>query len=370
MKTFSSVFDKYNWENIKQKISQKSDIDVKKALLTNNRDTEDFIALISPSAEQYIEHMAQLSSIATQARFGKTMQMYIPLYLSNYCINSCVYCGFNRNNKINRRILSYAEIEQECKIIKEMGFDNVLLCAGESAEKASFEYLCKALSIARNYFSVVSMEVQPLDTEQYRQLIQEGLYSVYIYQETYNKEKYKIYHQNCSKADFYYRLEVPDRLGEAGINKMGLGFLIGLDDWRTESVFIVEHIKYLEKKYWKTRYSVSFPRLRPFGNVFVPQVMITEKELIQLITAFRLYNNEIDIALSTRERAKFRDNALKIGITTISAGSKTNPGSYFASYDADTQFDVCDIRSPKEIAEKIKNLGYEVVWKDWFQIFH
>lgn len=368
MKTFSFIYDKLNWEEIKEKIYKKTDADVKRALASYNRNIDDFMALISPAGEQHIEYMTQISNKLTQQRFGKIIQLYIPLYLSNYCVNSCVYCGFNRNNNIKRISLTYDEIEQECKVIKEQGFDNVLLVSGESSEKANFNYLINALSIARKYFSAVLMEVQPLNTNQYLQLVKEGLYGVYIYQETYNKEKYKIYHQDCLKADFYYRLETPDRLGEATINKIGLGFLIGLDDWRTESVFMAIHIKYLEKKYWKTRYSVSFPRLRPYGNRFIPKVNITEKELIQLITAFRLFNTELEIALSTRESPKFRDNAIKIGVTNLSAGSKTNPGGYTISCDTDNQFDVHDNRSQKEIAERIKSLGYEVVWKDWFML--
>jgi 2-iminoacetate synthase len=366
MKTFSFVYNELNWDELKQKIYSKTEADVVRALLSHKRNIDDFMALVSPAAERYTEHMKHISNKLTQQRFGKIIQLYIPLYLSNYCVNSCVYCGFNRNNNIKRITLTYDEIEKECKIIKEQGFDNILLVSGESSEKTNFSYLLNALSIARKYFSAVSMEVQPLNTTQYKELVKAGLYGVYVYQETYNKEKYKIYHQDCLKADFYYRLETPDRLGEANINKIGLGFLIGLDDWRTESVFMALHLKYLEKKYWKTRYSVSFPRLRPYGNIFQPKVNITEKELTQLITAFRLFNTEIEITISTRESPEFRDNSIKIGVTNLSAGSKTNPGGYTMTCETDNQFDVHDNRSPKEIADKIKSLGYEVVWKDWF----
>jgi 2-iminoacetate synthase len=215
-------------------------------------------------------------------------------------------------------------------------------------------------------FAQVSMEVQPLDEKEYVTLIEEGLHSVYVYQETYHKSNYKNYHKSGKKSGFYYRLETPERLGRAGIHKTGLGILGGLEDWRTDSLFLAHHLKFLQKNFWKTKYSISFPRLRPHQGAYQPYYLFTDKDLVQLIAAYRLLDEDVELALSTRESAQFRDQLFPFGVTSMSAGSSTEPGGYNQHADKPlAQFDVSDNRMPGEVAQSIKNAGYEAVWKDW-----
>jgi 2-iminoacetate synthase len=368
--SFYNLLKEYSWEEVKKEIYNKTPSDVENALVNaGNGDMNDFMALLSPAASNYIEKMAQISRELTLRRFGKTIQLYIPLYLSNECTNGCVYCGFNHRNKINRKTLSEKEIEEETDKIKEMGFEHILLVTGEHPKKAGFEYLQKAIENLSEKFSLVSMEVQPLDTKEYVKLEKSGLNSVYIYQETYHEENYPRYHPTGKKTNYKYRLETPDRIGEAEIHKAGLGVLLGLEDWRVDSLFTGIHVKYLQKKYWKTNYSISFPRLRPFEGSYKPNYEISDKELVQLITAYRIFDENLELALSTRENAHFRDHVFPLGITTMSAGSKTEPGGYNKPHKELEQFEVADERTPGEIRETIQKMDYEAVWKNWDEAF-
>lgn len=363
--SFKDIFDQFEWDNIKERIYKKSSRDVETALnKTGVRNPDDFMALLSPAAEPYLEDMANLSRSLTRKRFGKTLQLYIPLYLSNKCSNNCVYCGFRKGNRIKRVTLSEEQILDEVRVIKSYGFDHVLLVTGESSAGAGIGYFEKVLRIIRPYFSHISMEVQPLGCEEYLRLTNLGLNTVLVYQETYGKS-YPEFHPEGMKSDFYYRLDTPDRLGTAGIHKIGLGCLLGLDDWRTDSWFTGLHVNYLEKKYWKTKYSISFPRLRPAAGIIEPRVIVSDRNLVQLICAYRIFNENLEISISTRESQKFRDNAIKLGVTSISAGSRTEPGGYSSPADELEQFAVNDNRTPKEISEMISSVGYEPVWKDW-----
>lgn len=365
MSSFQEIFDSYSWDDIKNSIYSKTKDDVDRALKKNKLNLEDFKALISPSAMPFLEQMANKSQHITQKRFGKTIQMYIPLYVSNECNNICTYCGFSFDNKVKRRTLTMNEVKAECEHIKSMGYDHVLLVTGEANHTVHVEYFKNALSVIRQYFSHISLEVQPMDQQDYEQLIPYGLNTVLVYQETYHKEDYKKHHPKGKKSNFYYRLETPDRLGKAGIYKMGLGVLIGLEDWRTDSFFTALHLNYLEKTYWRSKYSLSFPRLRPFSGGLSPKVEMSDKELVQLICAYRLFNEDVELSLSTRETEKFRNNVVKLGITSMSAGSKTNPGGYTVEPQSLEQFEISDDRTPNEIASIIKSNGYEPVWKDW-----
>lgn len=364
--SFTELFDRYQWDNVKASILSKTKMDVEAALhKTSKRTLEDFKALISPAAAPYLEQMALLSRKLTLKRFGKTMQLFIPMYLSNECSNICTYCGFSFGNKVKRKTLSDVEILREIEVIKEMGFDHILLLTGEDQRHVGLDYFKNALQIIQPHFSHISMEVQPLDQEEYEQLIPLGLNTVLVYQETYHKDDYRIHHPKGKKAQFNYRLETPDRLGKAGIYKMGLGVLFGLEDWRTDSFFTALHLDYLERTYWQSKYSISFPRLRPFSGGLEPKVEMTDRDLVQLICAYRIFNEEVELSLSTRESQKFRDNVIKLGITSISAGSKTNPGGYTVDKESLEQFEIEDERTPFEIREMLKGQGYETIWKDW-----
>ena len=370
MTTFKSVFEQYDWESIQSKIYQTSAKEVELALAKNKRNLDDFLALISPAAQPYLEQMAQISHESTKKRFGKTIQMYAPLYLSNECQNICTYCGFSLDNKIKRKTLTESEITLEIEALKKAGFDHVLLVTGEANYTVNIDYFLKSVAQIKNDFSTISVEVQPLSTEEYKQLHEVGVYSVLVYQETYHQEVYKKYHTKGKKSNFYFRLETPDRVGTAGIHKIGLGVLLGLEDWRTDSFFNALHLDYLQKTYWQTKYTVSFPRLRPAEGVIEPNFIMDDKDLAQLICAYRLWNEDLEISLSTRENEKFRNNIIPLGITTMSAGSKTNPGGYVVDPQSLEQFEISDERSASEIATLISSRGYEPVWKDWDRNFN
>lgn len=365
MKSFNEVFESYNWDDIKASIYDKTAADVERALRNTQRDLEDFKALISPAALPYLEDMAQISQRLTLDRFGRVIQMYIPLYLSNECNNICTYCGFSYDNKVRRRTLNPMEIMQEVAVIKGMGYDHVLLVTGEANQTVHTDYFKKVLDLISPHFSHISMEVQPLDVADYETLIPHGLNTVLVYQETYHQDDYRKHHPKGKKSNFLYRLETPDRLGQAGIHKMGLGVLIGLEDWRTDSFFTALHLSYLEKQYWQSKFSISFPRLRPFSGGLEPKVVMNDRELVQLICAYRLFNSEVELSISTRETQAFRNQVIKLGITAISAGSKTNPGGYEVEPQSLEQFEISDERSAQEIAAMIRKQGYEPIWKDW-----
>jgi len=369
MKTFKSVFEQYNWDEVKTKIYQTTAKDVAISLAKAKRNLDDFLTLISPAALPFLEQMAQESHQLTKKRFGKTIQMYAPLYLSNECQNICTYCGFSLDNKIKRKTLLDSEIKLEAEALKKLGFDHVLLVTGEANYTVNINYFLNAIEQIKNDFSIISVEVQPLSQEEYEQLHEAGVYSVLVYQETYHKEVYKQYHTKGKKSNFDFRLETPDRIGKAGIHKIGLGVLLGLEDWRTDSFFNALHLDYLQKTYWKTKYAVSFPRLRPAEGIIEPNFIMNDKDLTQLICAYRLWNEDVEISISTRENEKFRNNIIPIGTTSMSAGSKTNPGGYVVDQQSLEQFEISDERSVAEIASIITQRGYEPVWKDWDKNF-
>ncbi|WP_395058517.1 2-iminoacetate synthase ThiH [Flavobacterium sp.] len=364
MSTFKNIFENYDWETIKGKIYQTTASEVELSLAKNKRNLDDFLILISPASLPYLEQMAQTTHQLTKKRFGKIIQMYAPLYLSNECQNICTYCGFSMDNKIKRKTLTESEIKLEVEALKKAGFDHVLLVTGEANYTVNIHYFLNAITQIRNYFSNISVEVQPLSTEEYQQLHEAGVYSVLVYQETYHREVYKEYHPKGKKSNFDFRLETPDRVGKSGIHKIGLGVLLGLEDWRTDSFFNALHLDYLQKTYWKSKYSVSFPRLRPAEGIIKPNFIMDDKDLTQLICAYRLWNEDLEISISTRENENFRNNIIPIGVTSMSAGSKTNPGGYVVDPKSLEQFEISDERSAQEIAKIISNSGYETVWTD------
>ena len=365
--TFADVIECHDWGAAAAAIQAKSAADVERALARpGHGGLDDFMALISPAAAAYLEPMAQLSHRLTVERFGRGLQMYVPIYLSNFCANICTYCGFSAANKIPRRKLDDREILAEAAAVKAMGFDHLLLVTGEWPNGVGLEYFLHAVDLLRPQFANLSLEVQPLSEREYVALAARGVHAVYVYQETYHRESYRAHHPRGIKSKFTYRLETPDRLGRAGIHKIGLGCLFGLSDWRTDSFFTALHLHYLEQTYWRSRYCISFPRLRPHVGNETPDVDITDRELVQLICAYRIFNQQVELTLSTRERPAFRDRLVRLGITNISAGSRTNPGGYTESGPASLeQFEISDERPPAEIAAMLRAQGYEPIWKDW-----
>lgn len=368
---FSEYLKSISWEETTRAIYSKREDDVKRALSRRSCSVDDFMALISPAAEPYLEEMAQLSLRYTRERFGKTMSLFIPLYLTNSCTNSCVYCGFHVSNRMKRTVLTFEEMENEYRAIKRLGpFENLLLVTGENPAVAGVEYLARALDLAKPHFSNLKIEVMPLKSEEYAYLTEHGLNGVICFQETYNRERYNIYHPRGMKSNFEWRVNAPDRMGQAGVHSIGMGALIGLEEWRTDVTMLAYHLRYLQKHYWKTKYSVNFPRMRPAENEgFQPNVVMTDKELAQLTFAMRIFDHDVDISYSTREPAAFRDNMARLGVTTMSAESKTEPGGYFSYPQALEQFHVSDERTAVEVGAALRGLGLEPVWKDWDSSF-
>ena len=365
---FSDELLKIDWDATTAAIAAMTDMDVRRALAKPRCDVRDFMALISPAAEPYLEQMARLSRKYTEERFGRTMSMFIPLYITNSCSNSCVYCGFHRSNPMPRTILTPSQIEDEYKAIKKLApFENILLVTGENPAKAGVPYLAEAIDIAKKYFSNIKIEVMPLKTEEYATLKEHGLNGVICFQETYHRENYKIYHPAGMKSNFEWRLNGFDRTGQAGVHSIGMGALLGLEkEWRTDVVMMAYHLRYLQKHYWRTKYSVNFPRMRPAQNEgFQPNCYVTDRQLAQLTFAMRIFDHDVDISYSTREPASIRDNMCTLGVTTMSAESKVNPGGYHTYPQALEQFTVSDDRTAAEINLRLKELGREPVWKDW-----
>lgn len=371
---FADEIQNYDWDETTRQIMATTKEKVKsvlaKARTGRHLSPEDFMALISPAADDFLEEMAVLSRRFTQERFGKTISMYIPMYVSNACANACVYCGFNHANDYKRTVLSMEEIKKECEAIKKLGdFDNLLIVSGEFPALCNTSYFENVLRTCRPYFNNLTIEVQPLKMEQYKRLTEAGLNGVVCFQETYHKENYKKYHPKGMKSVFEWRLNGYDRMGQAGLHKIGMGVLIGLEDWRTDVVMMARHLRYLQKKYWRTRYSVNFPRMCPSESGFQPNVVMSDRELAQLTFAFRIFDHDIDISYSTREDPDFRNHMLSLGVTSMSAGSQTEPGGYASHPESLEQFEVTDSRTPQQVAASIRELGYDVVWKDWDKVF-
>ena len=369
---FSDELKNISWEETTERIARMTDNDVRRALAKDHCDVNDFMAMISPAAEPYLEVMARLSRKYTEERFGKTISMFIPLYITNSCSNSCVYCGFHRENPMARTILTPEQIENEYKAIKQLApFENILLVTGENPAKAGTPYLAKAIDIAKKYFSNVKIEVMPLSTEDYKTLADHGMNGVICFQETYHRERYKDYHPKGMKSNFEWRVNGFDRMGMAGMHSIGMGVLVGLEEWRTDMTMMARHVRYLEQHYWRTKLSVNFPRMRVAENGgFQPNVLMSDKELAQLTFAFRIFDHDVDISYSTREPAEIRDHMCALGVTTMSAESRTEPGGYYSYPQALEQFHVSDGRKTADVCAGIRAAGREPVWKDWDDVMN
>ena len=365
--SFISRWRELEWDDIGMQIRAKTTRDVERALANPRRTLADFMALISPAAEAFLPQMAQLAESLTRQRFGNTVGFYVPLYLSNLCANDCSYCGFSMSNRLKRKTLDAEEIERECLAIKARGFDSVLLVTGEHESKVGMAYFREHLPQIRRHFSALAMEVQPLSQADYAELKTLGLDAVMVYQETYHAPSYARHHLRGNKQDIAWRLATPERLGRAGIDKIGLGALIGLSpDWRADSYFVAEHLAWMERHHWQSRYSLSFPRLRPCTGGLQPEVVMSDRQLVQLICAWRLFSPTLELSLSTRESPAFRNGALRLGITQMSAESRTQPGGY-AEGDKEEleQFAIHDARPLGEVADAVRQAGLQPVFKDW-----
>lgn len=354
------------WEKRLQQITP-GDVEKALASVPGQYSFEKLLALISPAAENYLEETAQSVHKLTVQRFGKTIRLYAPLYLCNYCVNSCRYCGFNKESKAERIRLTVDQAIEEADIIASEGFTDILLVSSEDKEFITVDYLVALAEKLRDKFSSISIEIYQFSRNEYAQLFKAGIEGVTLYQETYNRNTYSYFHPAGPKADYDRRLGATDDIADAGMREIGLGTLLGLTNFRIETLALAEHAHYLIKRYWQSHVSFSFPRLRPAFMVGENQFknLLSDKNLVQMITALRLCFADAGLVLSTRERPVLRDNLIMLGITKMSAGSKTNPGGYSGRCNSLEQFEVDDKRSPAQIAEMIKNKGLEPVWKDW-----
>lgn len=372
---FADVIGEYDWDETVRLVDSASEADVRRVLAKAARNTkpltaEEFAVLISPAADRFLEEMAQMSRHFTRERFGNTISLYIPMYVSNACTNKCVYCGFNHDNPFERTTLTLEQVEEECKAIKKLGpFENLLIVSGEYPSLCGVDYLEKVLEVCRPYFHNLTIEVQPMKAALYERLTHSGLNGVVCFQETYHREAYKTYHPRGMKSIYEWRLNGFDRMGQAGVHKIGMGVLLGLEDWRGDTVMMARHLRYLQKHYWRSRFSVNFPRMRPSESGYQPKSIISDRELAKLTFAFRIFDHDVDISFSTREAPEYRDNIMALGVTSMSAGSRTEPGGYVSTPQALEQFEVSDERIPQEIAETIRRHGFEPVWKDWDKVF-
>ncbi|HYT60282.1 MAG TPA: 2-iminoacetate synthase ThiH [Haliangiales bacterium] len=366
---------------------------VREALANPRPSLAEFADLISPAAGELLEPLCRRSRALTQQRFGKVIRLFAPLYLSNECINNCKYCGFSRDNPILRVTLTVDDVLREARALKEQGFRNILLVAGEHPKFVSTGYLIDCVRALHEEVPSISLEVGPMETDDYRPVVQAGADGLVVYQETYDRAVYAAMHTAGPKRNFQWRMETPERAYVAGFRRLGIGALFGLADWRFEALCVAAHADYLLRNCWKAQLTISLPRLRPCAGEFEPLTQISDRDLVQLVCAFRLMFPDVGLVLSTREPAKLRDGLVPLGITLMSAGSHTEPGGYTGAgkehlhrtergrivelgasewattrngdVHATGQFDIADERSPREVADLIRRLGYEPVWKDW-----
>jgi 2-iminoacetate synthase len=366
---------------------------VRESLARERLTMTDFARLLSPAAGGLLETLGQRSQRLTQQRFGKVIRLFAPLYLSNECINNCKYCGFSRDNPIRRVTLTVDEVLREARSLKAHGFRNVLLVAGEHPKFVSNGYLRDCVAALHAELPSVALEVGPMETAEYRPLAGAGAEGLVVYQETYDRAVYDDLHTAGPKKNFDWRMETPERAYEAGFRRLGIGALYGLADWRFEALSVAAHAEFLLRRCWKAQLTISLPRLRPCAGEFQPLTHINDRELVQLVCAFRLMFPDVGLVLSTREPARLRDGLFPLGITLVSAGSHTEPGGYTGAGQehvhqtvrgriveqgasewaspggngagATEQFHIADQRSAGEVAQLIQRLGYEPVWKDW-----
>ena len=362
--TFETYLDSLNLEKLQSNSLLTSTNDIHHLSQKHNFTLADLPALLSPQALAQLEPFAQKAKQITTQRFGNTMQLFVPIYLSNECFNTCTYCGFSFENKYTRKTLTDDEILKEGLLLKERGFQHILLLTGEAPKTVGTDYIVNAIKLLKPHFSSIGIEIQPLSEDDYKRVIQAGADNLTVYQETYHRESYKKYHTYGKKRLFSHRLESAERGARAGFYKINIGALLGLYDWRYEAIAVAHHLSYLMKHYWKTKYAVSFPRITDMYGGFKPEYTVPDSALAQLIVALRLIFPDLVITLSTRESAELRNNLLHLGITQMSAESDTAPGGYSDS-GAEEQFKISDERSLEEIKALLQKNGFEPVLRDW-----
>ncbi|MFZ5646983.1 MAG: 2-iminoacetate synthase ThiH [Bacillota bacterium] len=357
-------YERFDFEGFFQKIT---DNDVVRAINKSRLCETDFLALLSPRAEDHLEEMAQRAHRLTVQHFGRVIMLYTPLYLSNYCVNHCVYCGFQVHNRLERKKLTPEEVEREAGIIASTGLKHILILTGESRKDSPVSYIGECVKALKKYFTSISIEVYPLEQEEYMDLVNAGVDGLTIYQEVYDREVYGDLHPAGPKRNYRFRLEAPERACRAGVRSVNVGALLGLHHWRTEAFFTGLHANYLQNTYPDVEVGISPPRMRPHLGGFQPREKVTDKNLVQYMLAFRLFMPRGGITISTRERKELRDHLIRLGATRMSAGSCTSVGGR-SDNQSTGQFEISDHRSVAEMARAIYSHGYQPVYKDWQMI--
>lgn len=363
--SFYKEYSDYKEFNFDAFFASITDFQIERILAKDNLNELDYLTLLSPAAEKHLEAIAQKANRLTINQFGRSILLYTPMYLSNYCVNHCIYCGFNAKNDIGRKQLSYDEVDREAKRISESGLKHILILTGEAKSKAGIEYLSECCKILSKYFTSISIEIYPLSTDEYEQLIDAGVDSMTIYQETYSEGLYDKLHLKGPKKDYMFRIDAPERAAEAKMRSVNIGALLGLDEWRRESFITGLHADYLQNKYTDMEVSVSFPRMRPHTGAYEPEFPVNDKNLVQIIMALRLYMPRAGITISTREKADFRDNVVNLGVTKMSAGVTTAVGGHTEEEESTGQFEISDERSVEEMAVSLRQAGFQPIYKDW-----
>ena len=363
--SFTQVIEKWPDAKVRDLIYSRTSDDVNRALAKRRLSEADFAALLSPSAVDELERLAQRSGVLTRQRFGYVVQFYVPLYVSNYCTNACVYCGFSCRNRVNRRRLTLDEAVSEAEVLADEGFRHLLLVSGEDRSGVPVSYFETLVRRVRARFASVNLEVYPMSEEEYARLVRVGVDSLTLYQETYVPSVYARCHPRGGKGDYAGRLETLEAGARAGITFLGIGALLGLANWRIDAFYTGLHGSWLQRRFWRQHVSLSFPRMRKAAGGIGPEFPVTDAELVQIICAQRLFLPDAGLVMSTRERSGFRDRLALLGITRMSAGSKTTPGGYAAATDSEEQFEVLDHRPLQEVMDAMASLGFDPVRKDW-----
>lgn len=366
MSVYEYIEDNNNF-NFYEALDKVTDEDVIRVLNKRKLSQKDFLVLISDKAEVYLEDMAQKANTLTRQYFGNTVLLYTPLYLANYCVNKCAYCGYNYDNEIHRKKLTMEEIEEEAKAISAKGFKHILYLTGESPKDTPTDYIVDAAKILRKYFHSVAIEVYPMTEEDYRKTVESGVDSLTVYQEVYDEKIYDKVHIAGPKKNYKFRLDALERGCKAGMRNVNMAPLLGLNEWKIEVYKMMLHGMYLRKKYPEVEVGFSFPRIRPCVGGYNDLQEVSDKELVRAITAMRIMFPNCTLNISTRERQGFRDNLIPLGINKISAGVSTAIGGHTMAKEesGEVQFDISDGRDENEIKSMLRNIGYEPIFKDW-----
>lgn len=364
---FKEILKQWPTERVQELIRTRTRTDVERALnAAGTMNAEHLAALLSPAAEQALEPLATVSAHWTRQRFGHAVQFFAPLYVSNFCCNGCRYCGFNTaTTDTVRSALSVDEAVIEAECLARQGFSHILLVSGEDLVNTPPEYFVELAGRIRHLFSSIQVEIYALSTDEYRQLVAGGVDGVTMFQESYNRTVYKEMHAYGPKSDYDNRVDAVERAATAGMTFIGLGALLGINDWREEGFYLGLHADYVQKKYWRSCVSISYPRMRPAFGGEPPPAPVSDANLVQLMSALRANLPDATMVLSTRELPGFREKMVRIAVTKISAGAKTTPGGYSAATDAEAQFEVADQRPLAEVAQAISAMGFDPVMKDW-----